>query len=301
MTTLEASLVIPTYGRDHVLLETTRRVLTLDPSPAELLIVDQSPRHCVEVELELQELDRSGRVRWIRLDRPSIPAAMNRGLSLARHGVVIFLDDDVIPAPVLVSAHVLAQREAGIVAGQVLQPGEEPVPPGSEATVGFSFRSSLRQPVTELMAGNFSLRRTLALQLGGFDERFVAVAYRFEQEFADRARRAGETILFEPEASIRHLRAPSGGTRAYGGHLRTMRPHHAVGGYYYLLRSRPRGWPMRVAARPWRAIRTRHHLRRPWWILPTLLAEGAGLFWALKLFVGGPSLLRDADRREERP
>jgi hypothetical protein len=43
---------------------------------------------------------------------------------------------------------------------------------------------------------------------------------------------------------------------------------------------------------PFRAVATRHHLHRPWWILPTLLAEVGGLLWALWLFAAGPRLLR---------
>ena len=50
------------------------------------------------------------------------------------------------------------------------------------------------------MAGNFSIRRDLALQIGGFDEQFVRVAYNFEAEFAYRWRNAGHRIYFEPTA-----------------------------------------------------------------------------------------------------
>lgn len=287
------SIVIPTFGRDEILIETIRRVLALDPPPAELLVMDQTPSHAAGVERELAALDDAGSIRWIRLPRPSIPQAMNRGLLLAQNDVVIFLDDDVIPVPDLVAVHLAAQRGSGIVVGQVLQPGEEPVERGAGRS---TFSSSTRGEIGEIIGCNFSVRRNLALSLGGFDERFVAVAYRFEQEFADRARRAGESILFEPTASVRHLRAPSGGTRAYGVHLRTARPNHSVGAYYYLLRARPTGWLMRLLGRPFRAVRTRHHLRRPWWIPPTVLAEAGGLLWALWLIAAGPRLLRGEER-----
>ena len=284
------SVVIPTFGRNEVLVETIERLLALDPPPAELLVMDQTASHAHEAERELASLAEAGRIRWFRLPRPSIPAAMNRGLLLATHDIVIYLDDDVVPAPDLVAAHLAAQRGSAIVVGQVLQPGEQPV--AGSGTGGSAFNSSTRGEIGEIIGCNFSVRRQAALALGGFDERFVAVAYRFEQEFADRARRAGHSILFEPAASIRHLRAPSGGTRAYGVHLRTARPNHSVGRYYYLLRARPAGWLTRLLRSPLRAVCTRHHLRRPWWILPTLLAEAGGLLWALGLFAAGPRLLR---------
>jgi len=289
--TAGATVVIPTYGRGRVLLDTVARVLSLDPQPAELLVIDQTPSHAPEIERDLERRAERGDLRWIRLERPSIPRAMNVGLARARSDVVVFLDDDVIPRSDLLAVHLKAQRESGatLVAGQVLQPGEEPdVDPDSP----FRFRSARRQWVSEVMGGNFSIRRDLALQIGGMDENFVRAAYGFEAEFCQRALAAGARILFEPRASIRHLRAESGGTRAWGHHLRTARPGHAVGAFYRILRTSPPGAvPGRVVGRMARSVRTRHHLARPWWIPATLVAESLGLAWAIGLSLRGPRLL----------
>jgi GT2 family glycosyltransferase len=138
------------------------------------------------------------------------------------------------------------------------------------------------------MAGNFSVKRDLAVALGGFDENFVHVAYRFERDFADRVLAAGGRIMFEPSATIQHLKAPEGGTRTYGHHLTTFRPSHAVGEYYYLLGRRSWAGVLALLARPVRAIATRHHLRRPWWIPGTLIAELLGVTWAIALRIRGP-------------
>jgi hypothetical protein len=94
------------------------------------------------------------------------------------------------------------------------------------------------------------------------------------------------------------LKALSGGTRSFGNHLKTIKPSHAVGAYYHLLRSR--GTPHRlfkIIWRPIRSIRTKHHLSRPWWIIPTLFAETAGFVWAVGLFLRGPRLI-DGKRKE---
>jgi len=62
-----------------------------------------------------------------------------------------------------------------------------------------------------------------------------------------------------------------------------------VGAYYYLLRSRlRRGRAREFVGRPFRSVMTRHHLRKPWWIPVTLLAELAGMLWALGLNMRGP-------------
>lgn len=287
------SVVIPTYRRSGVLLDTIRHLLKQSPPPLEILIVDQTEEHPPEVAEALRRADVVGQIRWLRLDRPSITEAMNVGLKSARGEVVLFLDDDIIPAPGLIAAHEGVQREGRfkVVAGQVLQPGEEPdVGAGSP----FRFRSSAGQVVGEFMAGNVSMDRRLALLLGGFDENFVRVAYRFEAEFSSRLKAAGIQILFEPAASIRHLKVGSGGTRSFGHHLTTAKPSHAVGAYYYVFRTGSvAGRPLRAAQRIVRAVATRHHLRHPWWIPATLAAEVGGLCWAARLALRRPRLLRD--------
>lgn len=290
------SIVVPTYGRHEVLVETLVRLAELDPPAAEIVVVDQTPDHPQAVDRRLAELEAAGSIRRLRRERPSIPGAMNDGLLAARGEIVLFCDDDVIPVAELAGAHRLAHQRnpRAIVAGQVLQPGEQP-----EALSGdtFAFRSSLAQRASEFVGCNFSIRRDVLLELGGFDERFVAAAYRYERELADRATRAGVPVLFEPAAALRHLRASGGGTRAWGDHLRTTRPGHAVGEYYYLLRARGRPGRWReLAGRPWRAIRTRHHLRHPWWIPATLIAEVTGFLWGLALVARGPGLLADPGR-----
>jgi GT2 family glycosyltransferase len=288
------SVVIPTYRRERVLLDTIDYLVRLDPGGKEIVIVDQTEEHSAETASALQELANVEQVRWLRLAEPSIPHAMNAGLKEASHEIVLFLDDDLIPGPDLIAAHQRAHSEGhNIVAGQVLQPGETPTSE-EEGAREFLFRSNRGQFINELMGGNFSIKRGLALKLGGFDENFVHVAYRFEAEFAERALRAGERIWFEPEASIRHLKAGSGGTRAYGHHLRSIRPSHSVGEYYYLLRSKETpNRLLKMMGRPLRAIRTRHHLSHPWWIPPTLVAEAAGFFWAVGLALRGPRLMRE--------
>ena len=290
MTASTLAAVIPTFERHQTLVETIEHVLALQPPADEVVVMDQSPHHPPEVERRLGELAASRRIQWLRMPEPSIPRAMNLGLRTASTDLVLFLDDDVVPVRDLVARHVAGHAEAGVVAvaGQVLQPGEEPEP---LAGARFAFRSSLPQHVEEVMGGNVSVRRTAALECGGFDENFVQVAYRFEADFCRRIRALG-SIAFEPTASIRHLRVGAGGVRSYGDHLRTARPAHAVGEYYYLLCAdqRPGRWRA-FFSRPWRAIATRHHLTHPWWVVPTLCAELAGMFWALALRARGPRLV----------
>jgi GT2 family glycosyltransferase len=295
---MSLSLVIPTYRREAVLVETLRRFLALAPPPDEIVVVDQTPAHEPATAEALAALEREGRIRLIRLPEPSIPKAMNTGLLEARHDIVLFADDDVVPDARLVGAHLAAQVEegVGIVAGRVIQPWDKGVPPEKRNPAISGFSHGPKRQVREFMGGNFSIRRCFALGIGGFDENFVRAAYRFEKEFAERVLGAGGGIVFEPPASLEHLQAREGGTRAFGDFRRTFRPGHAVGEYYFLLRSRFEAHRvLRILGHPWRAVRTRYHLRRPWWIPATLLAEASALVWAVALALHGPRLI-DAGR-----
>lgn len=285
---LAVSVVVPTFQREQVLLDTIGYIRSQLTGRGEIVVVDQTPKHQPEVETALAEAHKSGSIRWIRLPKPSIPAAMNAGLLAARGAAVIYVDDDVIPASGFIDAHLDAQRNfpKHLIAGRVLQPWHVS---GNAPLTGLA--STVNGPVEEFIGCNFSVPRELALQLGGFDERFAKVAYRFEAEFGLRACRSGFPTYFCSEATVEHLRSGGGGTRSYGDHLRTFLPAHSVGEYYFLFKSRPAGWFRLAARRLLLSSLTRHHLRRPWWIPATLISELSGLFWALVLCVRGRKLV----------
>lgn len=283
------TVAIATYRRESVLLDTLDHLLTLSPPPDELLVLDQTEAHESATTARLRTLAEVGAIRWIQLSAPSIPKAMNQGLLLARNDIVLFLDDDIVPEYDLLAAHLAAHARGDslIVAGRVIQPWQEGASFATEEP--FHFASMRQRWINEFMGGNFSVRRDEALKLGGFDENFVRVAYRFEAEFAHRHCGQGGHIFFEPRACLHHLKAHTGGTRTYGEHLSTWRPDHAVGAYYHALRAR--AW-RELVGRPLRAITTRYHSRHPWQVPGTLLAELSGMAWAVGLFLRGPRHVR---------
>ena len=297
---MKLTAAIPTYGREQVLVDTIAALRSLRVPPDEILVADQTERHGPEVEAALRSLEGAGAIRWLRLPEPSIPKSMNETLRAATGDLVLFLDDDIIPGPDLVEAHRAAYTADSIwaVSGQVLQPGEpriDPPPrrPSAWGDLYFPYNQNRGDWVDNVMAGNLSVRREAALRIGGFDENFVGVAYRFETDFARRIIAAGGRIWFEPAASIRHLRAPAGGTRSHGNHLTSASPAHSVGDYYFALMTLERGRWRYVATRMLRAVRTRFHLSHPWWIPSKLTGEVRGLLQALRLRRRGRSLLQD--------
>lgn len=303
------SVVVPTFGREQVLVDTLQALLACDPSPTEIIVVDQTPRHEDQTEEFLRKSCDAGSLRWLRLGRPSIPRAMNVGLRAARSVIVLFVDDDIRPAGDLLAAHQRAHIEfpgAWAVAGQVLQPGESPAGrglwaprPGILADLDFPFWSDERASVVNVMAGNLSVKRDQALSAGAFDENFEGVAFRFETEFARRIVRRGGQILFEPAASLRHLRAERGGTRFLGSHLTSTSPLCGMGDYYFAMQS---GWSFGTVGymlrRPIREVATQFHLRHPWYIPVKLFGEFRSFWRGLSRWYRGPRLpgtSRDAE------
>ncbi len=303
---LELTVAIPTFKREEVLVQTIQSVLDQTPRALEILVLDQSPSHDGPTEDALRQWDSSGDIRWIRLTHPSIPETLNAALVLASSDVILFLDDDVIPGPGLLEAHFSPYQDDRVwaVSGQVLQPGELPDAgsitcsrSGFSAYLNYPFKSSCSDWVENGMAGNLSVRRQKALEAGGFDENFTGTAFRFETEFCRRISRMGGRIRFEAGASVRHLHASAGGTRAFGSHLKSTSAAHGVGDYYFALRQGLSAASLRyIAARPIREIMTRFHLGRPWCIPLKLVGELRSLLLAIRLMLRGPRYIEPAGR-----
>ena len=296
------SVVIPTYNREGVLIETVKQFLALSLPAREILVIDQTEVHEEQTRISLAQWHERGRIQWIRLDAPSITVAMNTGLKRASGDIVLFVDDDVEFTSELVLEHALSYLDPAVhgVAGQVVQSWERELSPDQGSYLGgaesnpdaFMFNSSVRMPVRRFIGCNASFCRRAMLAVGGFDENFVQVAYRFEAEFAERLVSRGYNMVFNPEASLNHLKVKEGGTRSHGDHLRTHKPAHAVGRYYYLLvtKNAPNRW-LQFFSSPLRSAMTRFHLSHPWWIPVTVIAEMSGLVWAIWLRVQGPKYL----------
>lgn len=290
----DLSVVIPTYGREYVLVETVEHLLNLPFPAAEILVVDQTIQHLPETTQALSRWSDDGRIRWLRLKEPSVTGAMNVGLATATKRCVAFVDDDVVPEAELLLRHVSAHSTAGnvLVVGRVVQQWEKGVAECALGPESFAHRNVVKR--TSFIGCNFSVNREFAVRLGGFDENFVRVAYRYEAEFAKRWLDAGGVIVHEPLASLTHLKSASGGTRTFGEHLTTARPDHSVGAYYYALRT---GASREVILRLVRSVMTRFHLRAPWRIPVTLVAELRGLWWAIRLRFAGPRLMSSPQAR----
>jgi GT2 family glycosyltransferase len=147
--------------------------------------------------------------RLIQQPNQGPAAARNAGAASAKGECLLFLDDDVVPNPRLVTAHLRVHQRSpgGVVIG--------PYPPAHlgaglfNLTVQAWWRNvfeellkvSCRQSFTSVLTGNLSLSADLFQRLGGFDTRFRAHE---DYEFGMRLIKADIMIVYEPEALALH-------------------------------------------------------------------------------------------------
>jgi len=216
---MKVSLVVATYGREQVLCETLAALFEQRHPDYELIVIDQTPVH--EPSTEQFLANNRHRLRLHREIIPSLPRARNVGLSLAAGDVVLFVDDDVLPE----NEHLITHHagcyddpKVGAVAGRVIEPLPPNAPPGVARVDVFgrivsNFTGEQPAEVETAKGANMSVRRNAILAVGGFDTRYVGNAILEETDACYALRAAGWRILFEPRASLRHLRASAGGCR----------------------------------------------------------------------------------------
>jgi peptidoglycan/xylan/chitin deacetylase (PgdA/CDA1 family)/GT2 family glycosyltransferase len=176
------SIIIPTYNRLGVLTLTLPTLFDQDfaaESYEVIVVVDGST---------------DGTLEWLRTLRPSCgfriveqpnrgpAAARNAGARAAQGQLLLFLDDDILCDRAVLKEHAAAhgQDEPALVFGPVFVAAESPRTLATymtQARIGEYFPGlcrgrELRWPDDAYVRPNSSLRRSVFLASGGFDERF---------------------------------------------------------------------------------------------------------------------------------
>jgi GT2 family glycosyltransferase len=205
-----ASLIICSRNRPRLLLETVESVLRGDDLPTEILVVDQSDERSGALTA-LEEFAGCD-LRYLWRSSRGLSRARNEATVVARHGILVFCDDDMTASRSWFGALVRALAEAGAdaaVTGRVLAGT-------SEAKDGFAPTVVTREtPATykgllkvDPLAGcNMALYRSALETVGGFDER-LGPGERYpaaeDNDLGFRLLQAGYRILFVPEATLYH-------------------------------------------------------------------------------------------------
>jgi GT2 family glycosyltransferase len=201
------SVVIPTYNRRHSLqrvLEALDRQ-TLAPEAFEVVVVCDGPSDSTADYLAAAHFRY--RLRWFVQANQGPAAARNRGVTEARGELIVFLDDDVVPDPTLLAAHVHAHARHGdqtIVIGPMVLPQDWTLAPWSRWSqerlaeqYSAMARGDWAPTARQFYTGNTSLGRAHLTASGGFDPRFRRAE---DVELGYRLAERGLRFVFCPEA-----------------------------------------------------------------------------------------------------
>jgi GT2 family glycosyltransferase len=236
-----ATVAVPTFGREDSLVTTIRSVLSDQSPDFELVVVDQTPNHTPEVEAFLADVDDE-RLRLYRVSPPSLPAARNYAMEMARGEIIIYIDDDVELGSGFIDAHVRCYDEASVggVAGRVSGGTEAPETRLFELDLLGRRRGSFdvagSKPVNWQRGCNMSFRVAALRQLGGFDTRYTGNAYREDSDMSLRLRRAGWRLWYEADARLTHFEDMVGGCKEEGTF--SDNPHTLTNHFFFYLKHR---------------------------------------------------------------
>lgn len=213
------SVLIPTYDRHELLVDTLKGLFIQSYSPMEIIVYDQSTDHPFEVNEFLK--NNSEKIVHVRENRKGLVYAYRRCVELSRGDICLFVDDDVIISDSeFVAKHVrnYSNSMIGAVAGQVLHEGQiklrevDPRVYGKHGWMFVRFDTDRKIPnLPSLFGPNMSFRKNVYQQVGGFDPAYGGSGFRFETDFTFAVKNAGYQIVFDSNASLVHRYKQQGG------------------------------------------------------------------------------------------
>jgi GT2 family glycosyltransferase len=199
------SVIIPSHNR-RILLQQVLGSLAEQTFPADQFEVIVVLDGCTDDSIDmLRKLSVPFCLHSIEQEPTGASAARNHGAKQAAGELLIFLDDDIVPAPNFIQAHVNAHQESN---GLVVI-GYSPAILGEHSFFSLELRGwweamfrSMRQPghrflFSDMLSGNFSISRDVFHTSGGFDLNFPVHE---DYEFGVRLIRAGIAFAFEQNA-----------------------------------------------------------------------------------------------------
>ena len=228
------SVIVPTYGREQILIDSIHDVLKQDYPQFEILVIDQTQEHKLETIKALEQLEQENQISWLKVNWASLPGARNYGVRHSKGEIVLFIDDDIKLPSGYLKAHANNYQnnpQIGAVAGRVFDRMKladyanksrndyridylppEAMHPGIAWYHIDLVHTTKPQRVISARGCNMSFRRDVFTKHGvWFDERFRGSAVREESDFCLRLRKTGYQIWYDPEANLVHLGEETGG------------------------------------------------------------------------------------------
>jgi len=213
-TEIEISVVIPTYQRSRILSQSLKTLLTQDfpHRRYEIIIVSDGPDD--GILNDVREMKTRCSLLVLNQAHGGQAAARNTGWQKAMGRVVLFLDDDLLCEPDLLTQHMEAHGgEPCLAFGPILTFAADAKNLASEVISIHLNRyydnlcpsRPLAWPEDACVRPNSSVARNILVRLGGFDERFYRG--REDTDLGLRLWKAGIKFRFLPAAGVRQIHA----------------------------------------------------------------------------------------------
>jgi len=240
------SIVIITRNRAGILSDCLDHLARQSYRNNEIIVVDSSNNFDTK---ELVKLHPAVIYHSIWDGRNNMPVARNLGISCAHGEIVAFIDDDcmVFSSWLENIASGYYDEKIGGVGGSIIDerltidPNDKRVglvfPDGTGI---FNFRIDLPEPlfVNWFPGGNMSFRRSILVDLGGFDSKYGGDNSYEEVDMSFRVRKAGFNLLFVPDAKLEHIRAVrDSGVVSRDPEAPQLRYHQAHNRTYFVLKN----------------------------------------------------------------
>jgi glycosyltransferase involved in cell wall biosynthesis len=208
---LTISIIIPTHNRSAALRRTLDAVCSQDYPLHQVEVIVAADR-CIDDTVEMVEAYPAPfRMKVIDVPGRGAADARNYGASRAEGRLLIFIDDDIVPAPGFIRAHERWQKPDRVVVGY-----SRPIIPDHTDLYWMEVRrwwvvmfSRMREPghrftFHDFLSGNFSIHADLFTRIGGFDTGFSANHAHEDYELGVRLIKAGAEIVFAADAVADH-------------------------------------------------------------------------------------------------
>ncbi|GAB4398713.1 MAG: hypothetical protein OHK0053_17830 [Microscillaceae bacterium] len=203
------SILIPTYNGAHKLPNLLEALaLQTDTDFETIIVVDGSTDHTLE--LLKQNTWPLSSLNIISQDNGGRALSRNQGAQAAQGDLLLFLDDDMRPAPEVVARHKAFHQQQNHPCALIGGAQEDETRLKTDLqffraylskkwSTNASGKINAENPF--LMAAHFSIPRALFAELGGFDERLTDAE---DFDLAVRATEAGISIYFDPGIEAWH-------------------------------------------------------------------------------------------------
>jgi glycosyltransferase involved in cell wall biosynthesis len=209
------SVVIPTFNR-RLLLEKNLSAIAAQTLPAdriEVIVVNDGGTD--DTDGMIKNFRAGFRLKYVRQEHwAGFPYRV--GAARAENDFILFLDDDVIPHPRMLEAHVESHnRFDGLTAviGRLQWPAEKKLTPFEQyvSRSGMLMGTHLIENPDDVhfkfaLGGNFSVPRKIYEDSGGYDNDFPMTLYGYvDIEFGYRLKeKYGARLVYNPEAAADH-------------------------------------------------------------------------------------------------